>query len=70
MMDEPEEVHYVATIERSGEPDTPFAAVIKLDGKEVARKLLKTKQEAEIFLQTLQAILERRIAQVDELKLN
>lgn len=34
MMDEPEEVHYVATIERSGEPDAPFAAVITLDGEE------------------------------------
>jgi hypothetical protein len=70
MMDEPEEVHYVAKIERSGDPDTPFAAVVTLDGKEVARKLLRTKEEAEIFLQTLQAMLERRIAQADKSKLN
>lgn len=70
MMDEPEEVHYVAKIERSGEPDVPFAAVITLDGKEVARKLLSTREEAEIFLQTLQAVLELRIAQADKSKLN
>ena len=70
MMDEPEEVHYFATVEPSGEPDVPFAAVITLGGKEVARKLAKTKEEAEIFLQTLQALLERKIAQTDRSKLN
>ena len=69
-MDEPEEVHYVATIERSAEPDAPFAAVITLNGKEVARKLLTTKEEAEIFLQTLQAVLKRKIAHADTSKLN
>lgn len=70
MMEEPEEVHYFATVEPSGEPDAPFAAVITLDGKEVARKLSRTKEEAEIFLQTLQAVLERKIAQTDRSKLN
>jgi hypothetical protein len=43
MMDEPEEVHYVATIEQSGEPDAPFAAVITLDGQGSGEKTLKDK---------------------------
>ena len=65
-----DEIHYSAFIERTGKMDAPFVVIISLDGKEVARKGTKTSEEAQLFLEMLQAVLERKIAQFDGPKLH
>lgn len=66
-----EQIDYEASIVRTDEPAAPFAVVVRSrGGEEVARKHVKTAEEAEFFLEVLYAVLERKCLELAAVRLH
>ena len=59
-----EQIDYTASIVSTEDTRHPFAVVITSDGEEVARKRVRTAEEAELFVQLLCAALELKVLQI------
>ena len=58
-----EQIEYTASIVSTNDMKHPFAVVVASDGEEVARKRVRTVEEAETFLELLYAALELKVLQ-------
>jgi hypothetical protein len=56
-------IEYTASIVSTNDMKHPFAVVVASDGEEVARKRVRTVEEAELFLELLYAALELNVLQ-------
>jgi len=65
------QIDYTASIVRTDEPAAPYAVVVtSCDGEEVARKHVRTGEEAELFLEVLYAVLERKCLELAAVRLH